>query len=519
LKYRLRLSYTFTRNQTWEGRYELTDHLGNVRVVFRKPLYDTKWATLENGVAADEEAYFQNLLRTRSNEATSGNSRTGSHAARLNALENTPIGPLRTLTVQKGDSVQALAYGHYTPVQNNSFLFDLGSFLASSFVFKLSEPTATEDPNGQKRNIMPYVGASFALSQAVRNTLPAGVPEAYLKYIAYDKDWKVVASGEKTISTTAQQAWEELRLGYEAQQDGYVEVFVANGSGQNVYFDDIQVKHGQGMVVQENHYYAFGKEIPELHYLNGASKNYRNAYQGQYAEKDDETDWNNFELRMYDSRIGRWMSTDPYGQYASPYVGMGNNPVSFVDPNGGFDTKFGAWLYKTFNGGGQVQFANDKQEWFVGKQMEYAGSGVGVTYQRTFEANSNNLAGTAFNKFDYGMDYTRDFTGGIKDFVDTYNEMKDANWRLSDKYFHSKANFKATLRGPGGEYVAERMSNLREITDQILKGDPRSASEQDQEANKYGREQAKHFKIHRRIDVNYKDALPKYRPSNLPSIY
>jgi RHS repeat-associated protein len=326
-------AYTLTRNQTWEGRYELTDYLGNVRVVFRKPIYDTKRATLEYGVAVDEEAHFQNLLRTRRNDA----SRTGSYAARLNAQENTPIGPLRTLTVQKGDSIQALAYGHYTPVQNNSFLFDLGSFLASSFVFKLSEPTATEDPNGQKRNIMPYVGASFALSQAVRNTLPAGVPEAYLKYIAYDKDWKVVASGEKTISTIAQQAWEELRLGYEAQQDGYVEVFVANGNGTNVYFDDIQVKHGQGMVVQENHYYAFGKEIPELHYLNGASKSYRNAYQGQFAEKDEETGYNNFELRMYDSRIGRWLSTDPYRQYASPYVGMGNDPINSVDPDGGFN--------------------------------------------------------------------------------------------------------------------------------------------------------------------------------------
>lgn len=39
---------------------------------------------------------------------------------------------------------------------------------------------------------------------------------------------------------------------------------------------------------------------------------------------------------MYDPAIGRWMSTDPYGQYDSPYIGMGNNPVSSVDPDGGF---------------------------------------------------------------------------------------------------------------------------------------------------------------------------------------
>jgi RHS repeat-associated protein len=36
---------------------------------------------------------------------------------------------------------------------------------------------------------------------------------------------------------------------------------------------------------------------------------YRYAYQGQ--EKDPETGWEAFELRMYDGRVGRWMTTDP----------------------------------------------------------------------------------------------------------------------------------------------------------------------------------------------------------------
>ena len=63
----------------------------------------------------------------------------------------------------------------------------------------------------------------------------------------------------------------------------------------------------------------------------------RHDYQGDFSEKDGETGWNAFQLRMYSARIGRWLSVDPKGQYASPYLSMGNNPISKVDPDGGED--------------------------------------------------------------------------------------------------------------------------------------------------------------------------------------
>jgi RHS repeat-associated protein len=74
-------------------------------------------------------------------------------------------------------------------------------------------------------------------------------------------------------------------------------------------------------------------EMPGRKY---ASESYRYDYQGQFAEKDGETGLHSFELRQWDARIARWNSTDPYGQYFSPYMGMGNNPISLVDPDGGF---------------------------------------------------------------------------------------------------------------------------------------------------------------------------------------
>lgn len=50
---------------------------------------------------------------------------------------------------------------------------------------------------------------------------------------------------------------------------------------------------------------------------------------------DGETGMEAFQLRLWDGRIGRWLSPDPYHELHSPYVGMGNNPVNLVDPDGG----------------------------------------------------------------------------------------------------------------------------------------------------------------------------------------
>ena len=90
-------------------------------------------------------------------------------------------------------------------------------------------------------------------------------------------------------------------------------------------------KSGGGMEVRMyNDYCPYGMV------LQNAGTDYRYGYQGSYAEKDKETDRNAF-LRMYDSRIARWLTTDPAGQYWSPYMSMGNNPASKVDPDGGED--------------------------------------------------------------------------------------------------------------------------------------------------------------------------------------
>ncbi|MEM9648655.1 MAG: RHS repeat-associated core domain-containing protein [Bacteroidota bacterium] len=76
-------------------------------------------------------------------------------------------------------------------------------------------------------------------------------------------------------------------------------------------------------------YFPFGSPMPGRNIVG----DYRYAFQGQ--EKDPETGMEAFQLRLWDSRIGRWLTPDPYNQFHSPYLGMGNNPINGVDPDGG----------------------------------------------------------------------------------------------------------------------------------------------------------------------------------------
>jgi len=82
-------------------------------------------------------------------------------------------------------------------------------------------------------------------------------------------------------------------------------------------------------------YSTFGKPLPSRNYTSSTLTN-RRGYQGQFSELDEETGYNFFELRSYDAEVGRFTTFDPYNQFHSPYIGLGNNPISLVDPDGGF---------------------------------------------------------------------------------------------------------------------------------------------------------------------------------------
>jgi len=96
-------------------------------------------------------------------------------------------------------------------------------------------------------------------------------------------------------------------------------------------------------VITANDYYPFGMILPERNWNAVGAKDYRYGFNGK--ENDNETIGEggaiDFGARIYNPRLGRWMSTDPVVKpYIAPYQFGANNPVNFLDPDGADEFHF-----------------------------------------------------------------------------------------------------------------------------------------------------------------------------------
>ena len=87
---------------------------------------------------------------------------------------------------------------------------------------------------------------------------------------------------------------------------------------------------------------------------------------------------------------------------------------------------------------------------------------------------------------------------GTIDFWNSYQDMRKKNLIGFDKYAHARANANATKRGKYGEKTAEFISAFRELNDALKHHyqnpiDLAFDIQEDLNANKYGREQAKKY--------------------------
>ncbi len=325
---------------SYQREYTLKDHLGNLRLAYRLGQVRTLTATLEQDKTThDRESQQFDSLSVSAPVAvqTPYSHGAGSWAARLNAGGSTPqpLGPLTQLGVQKGDTVTVTAFGYYAQPVQHGFFFTLGSFLAGLF-----HPAQAPAPGleASKRKNLPLLQVGVAAGLASVPQLSGGVPQGYLRLLVFNRDSALVSQQTQQLTQAARGSYEPLRLQLVLPQDGYVTTYVGSQSDVDVYFDDVQIEHRQGLQVQENQYDPWGLSLAGVDYSSPGSLRLNNY---QFGDKEKVSDlsvsFQDFGWRLYDNQLGKWNCVDQLAQLYenySPYSFVRNSPLLYKEIDG-----------------------------------------------------------------------------------------------------------------------------------------------------------------------------------------
>lgn len=402
--------------EVFDYQYYIKDRQGNIRTVLTEGR-DTAFyqASMEPGLQSVEDALFSNVyspVYTVDSKPTGFDQDTdNTKVSKLNASPGTnkKTGPSLVLKVMAGDRVQINAYSYYntTAQQPNS-----GTNLLTELLSIL--PGAVIGNSGGKLDAANTAALSGALSpnvlQFLNNNRPYdnGRPRAYLNWILFDEQYKYVASNSgvmQVLSGTEKQALvapEQL-----ISKNGYLFVYVSNESPQDVYFDDLTVKHVIGPLVEEKSYYPFGLVMGAISSKAMLKDKTSYAYNAGSEWEENGVDYYYTFYRKYDAQIGRFSGIDIASEeYAgiTPYQFGANNPVLFNDPFGD-KLQLPEELYGSSSNPSMEDFGNDlswerrdfekEWRWLDGfKNMSSGGMSLGEMIDqicKTFDFNSGQV--------------------------------------------------------------------------------------------------------------------------------
>jgi RHS repeat-associated protein len=140
----------------------------------------------------------------------------------------------------------------------------------------------------------------------------------------------VGASGSATIHTQAS---------LPVNKSGYLYIYTSNeATNIDVYFDNLQLTHTRGPLLEETHYYPFGLVMQGISSKAANTlENKRKFNQGTELNTDFDLGLYETPFRAYDPQTGHFNQIDPYADAFmdwTPYNYSLNNPISLNDPTG-----------------------------------------------------------------------------------------------------------------------------------------------------------------------------------------
>ena len=357
--------------------YFIKDHLGNVRMVLTEEQEQAIYpaATLEGDINTDgspnaiftEKNYYQidpsnvvdkplgipDYANNNGNppENNNPNSQVTAISQKMYRLQanaatsgKAAMGLGITLKVMSGDRIDVFGKSYYQVDNSSSTNYTLPTVdMLSGLLGGAAGVGAAKGVSASTLNGLP--GVTGGIDLFINNPGRGGgsTPKAYVNYVLLDEQFQYVSGGFSRVGdiNTIKEHFADLQ-NIAVTKNGYLYVYCSNESPVQVFFDNVQVIHTKGALVEETHYYPFGLTMAGISSRAAGKIENRFKHNGKELQSEEFSEGSGLELydfdaRMLDPQLGRWCGQDAHAESYfswSPYHYAGNNPVLMTDPDG-----------------------------------------------------------------------------------------------------------------------------------------------------------------------------------------